>query len=451
MPRIQFSDVTPPGKRSIRNIPIPNSGRRKAPVIIKPEPEEEPVRRVESMPDSRDETTENRKVERYNIYSGKSRRKQFVFGTIIFVLVAVFIVSMMTVFASASIEITPKSQEISVDMKITGSIEAEKGAVRYEIIKLSKSETASVPAAGEEVAEIKASGKIVVYNNFSTEPQRLIVRTRFESSGGLIYRISESITIPGKSVKNGVETPGSTEVEVFADEAGEKYNIKKSDFTLPGFKSDADRYKKFYARSSTEMTGGFIGKRKTVLPVDKEAALQNIDSEAQTGLKKDLDSKVPEGLVLLPGSITYKSRELPAKDEGSSVLIGKEVTAYAVMLNAQDLSGKITGEYISELPGWNNIKPIIKDFSLLNVAGLSDNLEANSKMDLQINGKTKVWAYIDTDAIGQRLLGVPKKDAAKLINEYAGISSVKSAVRPVWKRSFPKDSFKIHVKTTIDE
>ena len=47
MPRIQFNDVTPPGKRSIRNVPIPNNGKRKVPIIIRPENpptmEEEPV------------------------------------------------------------------------------------------------------------------------------------------------------------------------------------------------------------------------------------------------------------------------------------------------------------------------------------------------------------------------------------------------------------------------
>ena len=42
MPRIQFSDVTPPERRSIRDVPIPNSGKRKVPVVIKPEKESAP-------------------------------------------------------------------------------------------------------------------------------------------------------------------------------------------------------------------------------------------------------------------------------------------------------------------------------------------------------------------------------------------------------------------------
>ena len=107
---------------------------------------------------------------------------------------------------------------------------------------------------------------------------------------------------------------------------GDKYNIKKTDFNIPGFKNDANRYENFYARSITEMTGGFVGKRKTALPTDKQTALQNIDSEVQAYLEKDLQSKIPDGMTfLLSGSILYKSKELPQKEESSSVVIEKKL------------------------------------------------------------------------------------------------------------------------------
>jgi hypothetical protein len=478
MPRVQFNDVTPPDKRSIRNIPIPNGGKRKAPTVIRPV---EPAPKAEPAPFSTPpsntssnfnykipETPENKITNSYEDYypnkkvtkpqsnvfnnsspdNKKSRRKKFIFGGIIVVLIAAFIVSMMTVFASATVSIKPKSQSVDVDMKITGVSERENNTVRYEVVKLSQSKTVSVPATGEEAVELKASGKIVIYNNFSTDPQRLIVRTRFESSDGLIFRIPESVVVPGKTIKNGVETPGSTEVEIFADEAGEKYNIKKSDFTIPGFKSDANRYKNFYARASTNMTGGFIGKRKTVAAADKQTALQNIDSEVNDELSKNLQSKVPEGLVLLPGSVIFKSKELTPKEETSSVSIGKEITAYAVMLNKQDLSDAITNEYISKSVDWNNIKSIVNDFSSLKVSNLPDNLDANGKITPQITGKADILADIDANVIAQRLLGAPKGDASKLTSEFPGIYNITVAIRPMWKQSFPENPSKIYVQTT---
>lgn len=471
MPKIQFSDVTPPERRSIRDIPIPSGGKRKIPIIIRPEKTQTPMTEPTAFdaptsnqssnfnkPTATEKTANssyedyypknNRETDLQDDFLPKSRRKTFVFGTTIALLIAGFIVGMMTVFASATIDITPKTQNIDVDTKIIGVMgEATTSAVRYEVIKLSDSKTASVPANGEEAVELKASGKIVIYNNFSTEPQRLIVRTRFESADGLIFRIPESIIVPGKTIKGGVETPGSIETTVFADEAGDKYNIKKSDFTIPGFKTDEARFKNFYARSSTNMTGGFVGKMKKVAEADKQTALQSIDTEAQANLQKNLESKIPEGLTLLPGSIIYKSVELPQKDENSSVTLGKEVTAYALMLNKQDLSDKIVNEYIASSSDWDNIKSTIKDFSLLKIVNMPDSLETNDKINLQIKGLVKVSADIDASVISQKLLGAPKGDAAKLMDEFAGISSITATIRPIWKQSFPKNPSKIYVQT----
>lgn len=464
MPRVQFSDVTPPdNRRSIRNIPIPNSGKRKVPIVIRPETPPAPKTESVDFESRMSEITEKKESGPYEYYypkdkkeppqyvpgSGKSKKKQWIFGTATAIVIAIFIFSMMTVFASATIDIVPKSQEIDVNMEITAASEVATSSVKYEVIKLSNSKTVSVPATGEEAAEVKASGKIVIYNNFSSDPQRLIIRTRFETPDGLIYRIPESVVVPGKTIKDGKEVPGSLETTVFADEAGEKYNIKKTDFTIPGFKNDATRFKTIYARSSTEMTGGFVGKRKTVLPADRAAALQSIDSEIQANLKKDLESKIPAELTLLSDSIIYKSTELPQKEDGSSVTLGKEVTAYAIMLNKQDLSAKITAEYISKLPEWENIKPIINDFSPLKMAGAPTNLETGEKINLQITGKTLVWAEIDTNVINQRLLGAPKGEAANLMNEFAGISSITAAVRPIWKQSFPNNPSKIYVRVVM--
>jgi hypothetical protein len=465
MPRIQFSDVTPPEKRSIRDIPIPNGGKRKVPISIKPEIP--PTPKAESVFESKmSDITEKKESDAYQYYYPKNlkeptqndsffskfnkiKNKQWIFGTIAIILIAGFIVGMMTVFASASIVITPKSQIVDVDMKITATSDKQNNTVRYEVVKLSQSNTVSVPATGEEAAQLKASGKIVIYNNFSTEPQRLITRTRFETPEGLIYRISESVVVPGKTVVNGVSTPGSIEVQVTADEAGDKYNIKKSDFNIPGFKSDANRYKNFYARSSTDMTGGFIGKMKTILPADKQTALQNIETKTKANLEKDLNSKVTEGLTMLTDSIIYNSQELPQKEESSSVSIGKEVTAYVILLNTQDLSDAITNQYISSSTDWNGIKSIVKDFSLLKITSKPNSIDTgtNGKIDLQIGGKAKVLADIDTNIINQKLLGAPKNEAANLMNEFAGISSLTATIRPIWKQSFPDSPSKIHVST----
>ncbi len=476
MAKVPFSDVVPPDKRTIRNIQINRSSKRKSPVIIKPEEDlgvaqfsniESPVTtKISSF-----ETAEVRKGPAYEYYYPKNakaeatsvkapisgfsdggRQKRLVFSGAIVVLAGLFLVLMMTVFSSASVLITPKTQDVSVTLDVSGTRSVENESVAYEVVKLSRKETVQVPATGEESVELKSRGKIVVYNNFSSEPQRLIARTRFESPEGLVYRIPESVVVPGSSTKNGVSTPGSVEVEVFADEPGEKYNIKKTDFTIPGFKNDSARYKGFYARSSTEMAGGFVGKMKTVLPEEKEKALLTAESQAKQILEKDISSKIPEGLVLLSGSISYESSELPQSEESSGVLIGKDVTAYAVLLNGEQLSKKIVSEYADEVPGWINIPASIHDFSSLNITNSIDknSLETGGSITFAVAGSAKFVANLDTQKIKDRLLGTEKKEAAKLIEEFPGISSVKVTLRPMWKRSFPDSASKISVEAVLE-
>lgn len=452
MAKIPFSDVTPPGGRSIRNIPIPNGDRKKKKEInlikqtrTREEPVYEPVRNMEEVRTTPTQTNFraperpvfDRKIEE------KPKRKKFLILFVIIVLILAFIIAMMTVFASATVVIKPKSQNLTVAVNLKGSTEASTSTVRYEVVKLSEQKTTSVEATGEEIAEVKASGKIKIYNNFSAEPQRLIVRTRFETKEGLLFRIPESTTVPGKTASG----PGMVEVEVFADEAGEKYNVdQKTTFTIPGFKSEPERYKNFYAEASTEFTGGFMGKRRTVSAAGRQSALEAIETELQTTLQKELISKVPDGLTLLLGSIVYESKELPQKEDSSTVVLGKEVTAYAVMLNAKDLSNKLIERYISNSGDWDGIVTSITDFSGLQMTNKPENLSSGGEIDLSLSGNVVVLAEINADMIKGRLGGKPKGEAGKLIDEFDGISSITATIRPLWKQSFPESLPKIQVE-----
>jgi hypothetical protein len=451
MRKVQFDDVTPPGKKSIRNIPIPSGGKRKSSAIETkqaiPEVDDTPQMRDIQIPPEPPQTNKptefyypDRRPESVG-YSQKKSKKPVLLIVLGLVLILGTIGLLMTVFASASVNIEPKTQEVAVDMEIPVTTGASTSTASYEVIKSTKSKTATVQATGEEAVEERASGKIIIYNNYSSEPQRLVTRTRFENPDGLIYRIQEGVVVPGKTAGN----PGSIEVEVFADEAGEKYNIKKTDFTIPGFKNDAGRYEGFYARSVTDMEGGFIGNRKTVVPSEKESVLGRLNSELQVEIKKDVETKVPEGLVLLPGATVYEERELAPKESSSSIEIGSEITAYAILMNTYELSSIIANEYVSGSDEWQGINPIVTDFSSLNTS-FEGSLKGGEDLVLHITGAVKISADIDEEAIKQLLLGTPRENAANIVEEVAGISRITTILRPVWKQSFPSNPLKIKVQ-----
>ena len=169
-------------------------------------------------------------------------------------------------FSGAKLVVIPKQRSVLVDATFEAFKTPRVGALGYEIMTIEIEGTNEVYANTEEFVEEKASGKITIYNNFNTSKQRLIKNTRFETPEGLIYRINESTVVPGQRIENKKVVPGSVEVVVYADEVGEKYNMGLGDFTIPWFKGDP-RFDDFYARSKTEMTGGFVGEKKIVSKV----------------------------------------------------------------------------------------------------------------------------------------------------------------------------------------
>ena len=106
-----------------------------------------------------------------------------------------------------------------------------------------------------EESGTKASGIITVFNEYSSDSQRLVASTRFLSSSGKIFRAIEDIYIPGMKTDGDEVIPGSIDAEVMANYLGTEYNISPSDFTIPGFKG-TPKYDGFYGKSDTSMSGG---------------------------------------------------------------------------------------------------------------------------------------------------------------------------------------------------
>ena len=106
-----------------------------------------------------------------------------------------------------------------------------------------------------EESGTKASGIITVFNEYSSDSQRLVASTRFLSSSGKIFRAIEDIYIPGAQLNDDEIIPSSIDVEVVANYLGAEYNIGPSDFTIPGFKGTV-KYAGFYGKSNTAMNGG---------------------------------------------------------------------------------------------------------------------------------------------------------------------------------------------------
>jgi hypothetical protein len=171
--------------------------------------------------------------------------------------IATLLFFLSSVFATATLTITPKNQIVALNDTYNIILDKSVTGLHYQVMTIKKELSKTLETDGEEYVERKATGKAILYNNYSTSKQRLINNTRLDTKDGLTYRIRQSVEVPGIKTIAGVKTPGSVEVEIIADMPGDKYNMKlsdlKGDFTIPGFKGDP-RYSLFYGRLSADTT-----------------------------------------------------------------------------------------------------------------------------------------------------------------------------------------------------
>lgn len=424
MPKNVLHDIMTKEERSIRRVPLPHS--RKA-----EQGEEESALLYER---------EEFAVEESSPFSWG---RIFLWGAACVFLILLGL-ALSTSFTGVTITITPKTELISVNHEFTASRDAAAKLLFQPVLIRETAET-TIPADTTKKVVQKASGTVVVYNNFSDKPQRLIKNTRFETADGLIYRISQSITVPGKTVKNGRTIPGSVEAVVYANSSGKEYNIPLSDFTIPGFKSDKARFAGFYARSKTAMTGGFDGTVK--IPSDEALtkARAALRADLDKRIAKKLQSAVPEGFILFDGARAVKNESAAPEERGAALATVRETATGAVYLfKREDLARAIaeaafpayTAGAPVEVPELDTLVFRLKD-------PIGDTPAQTDTIRFTISGAARaVWLYDETK-LRNALAGRPKSELALILASFPTIERVDLIMRPFWSRSFPKNPKKV--------
>jgi len=449
MARNILQDIVPPEKRSIRNVTLPERARRDRRVSV-----EKPVKQAEIRPVEKEVEVPQPEKPQFYPYPQETKNKRkpkkiIVWSSGLIAVILIFVL-LSSSLASAVIKVTPRNATVNASNEVFKADTGATEGINLEIVEISKEGGEVVPATGEERVERKASGTIVIYNNFDDNNQRLIRNTRFQTPEGLIYRIDESVVVPGRRTDNGSVVPGSVEVTVFADEPGDRYNISLKDFTIPGFSDDPGRFKDIYARSKTEMTGGFVGTVKTVSSADEESAKNRIRSKLESDLRKEVSEQIPEGFVLFDDAIIFDSESLQqTQARGDSVQINEMVVLKAIIIKKSELANALaerlepnfTGED-SDVINWENLT-----FSIQNKESL-DLLRGN-EVSFVINGEVGLIKTFDENSLRSDLAGNSKKNMHNILSSYQSIERAQSFIKPFWKRSFPKNEEKISVEIEL--
>lgn len=425
-----MQDIVPPIKRkSIRDIPLPD-GRVRIQNNIK-DNIDMPAREIRETRERepREEHFDNNFVK--NKKGGKSKW-MYIGITVIAVILIIF-------FSRSHAKVFVESKEITQNANVSALIP-------FSPVEVSVEKNLSIKATGEEKVTQKAKGKITIFNEYEEADQRLLKDTRFESSNGLIFRIPSSVVVPGlKRDDKGNVVPGKLEVEVVADQAGDKYNISAGKFTVPGFK-DLPQYNSFYAVSNSSMTGGFDGIRKVISETDREQAESALKTQLKDQLIQDAKAKSNEETIVIADESMIVYEILEDKVNGDQVLVSAKGTIKAPSFDVKVFGNSIASAVIPNFTANENV--VINNLDKIKILLTPSETETN-KMNVELSGSVDfVWKN-NYELLKQSLAGTKKAEIQNVVDLYPGITRVTSIeVRPIWSGSFPEDISKIEI---IDE
>jgi hypothetical protein len=420
-------DMVPRDDRSIRNIPVPQAHQQRRQAYVDdyaPPPPQGDYRQPQPTP---------------RLPRRGSRRLLWI-GIIIVTLCAIGGLLLSTLFAGATVTVYPREAQVTVPPTLNAQPNAPVGTLSYEIMTVTRSASTTVQATGSKEVSRTASGVITIYNLFSADEQRLIANTRFEAPDGKIYRVRDSVVVPGMKGT----TPGTATATVFADTAGASYNrAEKTRFTIPGFKGDP-RYDKFYAEAAT-ISGGYIGPEPTVAAVDLAKAREALQQGLAQAAQSTLGAQIPTGYLPVPGTIQVTYSEISqAPGQNNTAVLGQSATMSAAIISQEVLASVIAKHAVQ---GYQGESVMFKDATEVIVSVASTTKLSDGRMTVNLSGTpTLVWRY-DSEKLISSLVGKNKGEFETIIEAFApAIMRAEAKLRPFWDSSFPDDRAKIKVE-----
>lgn len=414
-------------------------------------------RRVPTRAVRRAETEEEGVTEeqpRVRVTNGeKKSRKGLWIGALLVLVVAVGGLAIAALTGGATVTVHPKFREPTVNAVVEGKQQAGSGELAFEIMALEAEGEREVAATGQEEVTEQATGRITVYKT-TPGSERLIKNTRFEGPGGLIFRATESVQVPGATTDDeGKTVPGSVSAEVFADQAGSQYNLAAgSRFTVPGFKESdlTELYNAIYAENPTAFSGGHVGPRFIIDDAELSAATDSLRKELIEALRGRVAGSKPAGFVLYDSAVTFSHQALPSEDVGNGRVKIKEKTILHVpMFKNEDLAAYVAG---ATVPGYEGEPVRIEDPSALSFEYASPYDPANPDViSFKLLGKPRViWTY-DSEKLKADLAGGNQTSLNTVLGGYPAIERATAKIRPFWRRAFPDSAEEIVIKEVVGE
>ncbi len=372
----------------------------------------------------------------------RSKRGLLIVGAVVIVC-ALAGVLISTVFAGASVTVYPRVETVTLPSTIQAQQNAPVGVLAYQNVSVTKTATQTAPASGTAHVSRAATGLISISNSYSAAPQRLIANTRFAATDGKIYRIRDSVTVPGTT--KGL--PGTVTATIYADSPGPDYNKSSpTNFTIPGFKGDP-RYSKFSAVSQGAISGGFIGDEPAVAASDLAAAKAALQKQLDQDSRAAAASQIPQGFVAIPGTLSVTFSDITqTPGANNTATLAQSATASGAIVRQGDLASAIARKVVQNYGGE---AVLFGDTSHMDASATTTSKNATA-ITINLSGTAQLIWQFDAPSVRQALLGKDKSAFETVIKAFQpAITKADASIRPFWQGKFPTDPNKISVTVQL--
>jgi hypothetical protein len=424
-----LQDIRPAEPRKRRSAPRPENTRPKSHTQ---ESENVPVRSREDTPD-------------IVIEDGKKNVKsRLVLSVIIFTVIVGGATILSAILGKTELTIYPEFREPNINAEFTAYPDKRSDSLSYEILTLEATSEAQVQASGQVQIQELATGLITV-SKTTPGAERLIKNTRFRTPAGLVYRIQESVVVPGAVRNNeGTLTPGTIQAEVFADEVGEDYNLDaNTSFDIPGFEEGGftELYKSISAKNIQPITGGFDGPQFQIDEAELSTARQALQIDLRNNLLTRIENEKPADFVAYPEAVAITYTQLPAVEYGQDLVTIKEQAILQIPLfQTTELGSFLAQETIATYEGGpvRVDDPSALTFTYVNATTSQSVIANEPSLSFNFSGKPLlIWEY-DIESLKSDLTGLPKTAINNAVLAYPGINGARVRITPFWQRTFPE-------------
>jgi hypothetical protein len=387
----------------------------------------------------------------------KQSKRSVIILSLVAVMIVVGVFGLSFALSKTTLTVYPEFSEPTVNAEFIAYPEMRDGQLSYEIMTLTEDGERQVKATGQETVKEQAKGFIEIIKS-TPGTERLIKNTRFRSADGLIFRIQESVVVPG-AIKDttGKLVPGTIRAEVFAENPGVEYNLPvETRFDVPGFKESNlnELYNAIYAVNREAFTGGFNGPRFIIDENELATSKQALQIELRDKLLARVSQESPAGFVGFPGSIAISYTSQPTIQFGDNlVTIREQATLQLPLFKHSDFASFLAKEtvptYSQQLVRITNISELTFAYKDSNT---STQVIANlPSLTFSVLGKPQIVSEFDVEQLKKDLAGKAHTALAQVLGAHTGISRAQVSGKPFWKRSFPESSQDIEIIEVIGE